>query len=395
MQPPRVVGRAGDHGPSAFVLGDIDLVRPLSLAGVRSVVVTDRTNPARFSRGTSALDLPEDWMHGTELAERLVASAEREAVRPVLFYQSEAHLIYVSKHRERLADAFSFVIAEPDKVDLLVDKARWQELAKSLDLPVPRGQVIRHGDEADVDLRFPVVLKPLSRMSLGRTGFAGKAVRVDSPGSVKELLPRLQQASVDVLAQELVPGPESAIESYHAYLDASGAVVGEFTGRKLRTFPPEFGDTTALSTTQAPDVAGLGLEVLRRVELTGVAKVDFKRGPDGRLWLFEVNPRFTLWLHAGAVAGANLPAMVYADLTGQPRPACARVRAGVEWCNLVSDRWARRAVGAPLPPWVASALRSEVKRGLAWDDPMPFVRGLLWPRIRRLPRWLRQPRGPA
>jgi predicted ATP-grasp superfamily ATP-dependent carboligase len=48
----------------------------------------------------------------------------------------------------------------------------------------------------------------------------------------------------------------------------------------------------------------------------------------------EINPRFTLWHHAGAVAGVNIPALVYADLTGTPRPATARAKAGVRRCRV-------------------------------------------------------------
>ena len=57
--------------------------------------------------------------------------------------------------------------------------------------------------------------------------------------------------------------------------------------------------------------------------LTGVAKLDFKRDRSGKLHLFEINPRFTLWHHAAAIAGVNIPALVYADLTGAPWPADA------------------------------------------------------------------------
>jgi hypothetical protein len=62
--------------------------------------------------------------------------------------------------------------------------------------------------------------------------------------------------------------------------------------------------------------------------LTGGAKLDFKSAPDGRLLLLEINPRFNLWHHLGAVAGVNLPALVYADLVGLPRPATRPARAG-------------------------------------------------------------------
>jgi len=50
-------------------------------------------------------------------------------------------------------------------------------------------------------------------------------------------------------------------------------------------------------------VRRLGRELTERVGLRGFAKFDFKRDPDGRLWLLQVNPRFNLWHHVGADAG--------------------------------------------------------------------------------------------
>ena len=55
----------------------------------------------------------------------------------------------------------------------------------------------------------------------------------------------------------------------------------------------------------------LGRTLVQRLGLRGVAKFDFKRAADGRLFLLEVNPRFNLWHHPGALAGVNLPALVF------------------------------------------------------------------------------------
>ena len=45
---------------------------------------------------------------------------------------------------------------------------------------------------------------------------------------------------------------------------------------------------------------------MTRLGLKGLVKLDFKRADDETLHLLEVNPRFSLWHHLGAVAGVNL-----------------------------------------------------------------------------------------
>jgi hypothetical protein len=147
------------------------------------------------------------------------------------------------------------------------------------------------------------------------------------------------------LVQEFVHGSEARIESYHCYVDQEGRVAGEFTGRKIRTYPMRFGHTTALEITEAADVRRLGRDIVERLGISGVAKLDFKRDMQGQLRLLEINPRFTLWHHPAAIAGVNIPALVYADLTGRPRPAPARLRAGLRWCRPWKDFPAAREGG--------------------------------------------------
>jgi D-aspartate ligase len=171
------------------------------------------------------------------------------------------------------------------------------------------------------------------------------------------------------------PGPETRIESYHVYVDQRGQVVGEFTGQKIRTQPALHGYSTALVVTDKADVIALGRAVVDKLKLVGVAKFDFKRDPDGRLRLLEINPRFNIWHHPGALAGVNLPALVYADMVGLPRPAVSRARAGVRWCLAWRDLPAARASGVPIWAWLPWALGCEAKSAIAWDDPMPLLRG--------------------
>jgi D-aspartate ligase len=105
------------------------------------------------------------------------------------------------------------------------------------------------------------------------------------------LWPRLTKVRTEFLVQQLVRGPESRIESFHVYVDTSGASVGEFTGRKIRTFPRDYGHSSAVEIVALPDVAEVGRDVVARLGARGVAKLDFKRDDNGRLHLLEINPR--------------------------------------------------------------------------------------------------------
>lgn len=380
-------------------MGGMDLVRPLGLAGIRSAVVTRPGLPQCFSRSTCAtIDISDIWDRPDELAQRLVRFATTLPEPPVLFFDQDGYLLFISRYREALRPAFRFAIAEPNLIEDLFDKARFQILAERLALPVPATRHIRPAEGSkppDVDLRFPIIVKPLTRRDRDASwvsiGAAAKAVRVESREALGDLWPRLKATSVGFLAQELIPGPESRIESYHVYIDGRGGIVADFTGRELRTYPMEFGHSTSVVTTNADDVRELGRQLVGRLGLTGVAKFDFKRAPNGELFLLEVNPRFSFWSHPGAKAGVNLPALVFGDLVGHERPPIPQARAGVTWCNMLEDAQASRASGVPIAAWMAWFVRCDAKAEIAWNDPMPFLRGRLWrlrgrllPKLRRV-----------
>jgi len=350
-------------------------------------------DPARYSRfARVVLDWADAWDRPEALLESLERFGAAQATPPVLFYEEDRELLVVSRNRERLRRHYRFVVPAAELVEDLVDKGRFQALAQRLDLPVPAARVLDPcADPVPLDLPFPVVLKPLVRRGDRWTPIAGgaKALQIDSPVTLASLWPRLAEAGIPVLLQQLIAGPETSIESYHVYVDEPGNTVGEFTGRKIRTWPTSHGDSTALVTTDAPDVMALGRDLVRRLDLRGVAKFDFKRAPDGRLYLLEVNPRFTLWHHLGARAGVNVPALVYADLVGEPRAPTRHARAGVHWCKPWDDVAAARAAGISFLRWLPWALRCEAMRVVAWDDPMPFVRGTLWRIMSRVFRWRR------
>ena len=372
----------------ACILGDLDLVAPLRLAGIRCAVVTPPGDPARFSRHVEVVGWEDPWSSGDALLRLLLRWAAEQEERPVLFYQTDASALFASEHRDALGASFDLVLPDRQLLGDLLDKLRFRELALRSDLPVPESQVLRPrlGTPVPAVDDFPVLVKPATRgdPGWGAVEAQAKAVRVDDLTGLARVWDRLCTYGTDVLLQRIVPGPETAIESYHCYVDALGGLVADFTGRKLRTRPQEFGHTTALEITDEPSVKELGRHVVQTLGLRGVAKVDLKRAPDGRLWLLEINPRFNLWHHPAALAGVNLPAMVWADLRGLPRPPLGEVKVGTAWCSSW-DLQAAREWQVPLREWAAFARRCEARSMLSATDPGPTLR-LAAQRTRRLLR---------
>ena len=127
-----------DPRPLACVMGDMDLLRPLGLARIPCVVVARPGAAPRFSRfARAALPWVDTWEHADEQVDTLMRFASRQSQPPVLFYQEDRDLLLVSRHRERLRSAFRFPIGDATVVEDLVDKGRFQALARRLNLPVP------------------------------------------------------------------------------------------------------------------------------------------------------------------------------------------------------------------------------------------------------------------
>jgi len=364
--------------PLACVMGDMDLLRPIVLAGIPSAVVARPGVPSLYSRYTQSRLAWDDFEKNPgALVDALVGFGKAHAERPVLFYEEDSQVLLVSRFRERLAEAFRFVVADAGLVEDLLDKGRFQGLAQRRGLPVPRAQRLdpRNFEPADLGLSFPVIVKPLTRLDGWNEAFGlRKALCADDAEALRGVWPELQALGLEVLAQEFILGAENRIESYHCYVDGERRIAAEFTGRKIRTFPPCFGHTTALETTEANDVRRRGRAIVEQLGLTGVAKLDFKRDPRGDLHLLEINPRFNLWHHAGALAGVNIPAFVYADLTGLPRPPIAKAKAGVRWSRVWKDLPAARSSGVELAAWLTWVWGCEAKSALSFDDPLPPLR---------------------
>jgi D-aspartate ligase len=375
----------------ALLLGGVNLVRCLGLAGIPAVVASPNpAEPAFASRHCRAavvippFDHPKTVNRILAIGERLRTLAGRRV--PLLCGSDDAlQLIYA--HRDRLQRHFLMLLNEPSVANALIDKERFQALAAARSLPVPRElQWDGKGSDALASATAQVLVKPKTKVDwhdspLQKRLFAGDAkALVFANGAEAMADPAVALFHEQLELQEFIPGDDHALWSFHGFADEKGAVLAAFVGRKIRTDPPITGESAFIELAHDDELEALGHDIAARLPLRGPFKMDFKRDPrDGRWWLLEINARHNLWHYLGARNGVNLVRIAYDYLLERARPAGVRARTTYRWISLEGDWRAFRALRAggelTMTRWLASILASRnVYNLFAWDDLGPWLR---------------------
>lgn len=289
-------------------------------------------------RTRAAQPLTVHALHGEALVEALIrlASAQFTGMRPVLFLTQEETVRTVSRHREELSEFYRFSLPSMEMVDALQHKEGFQRLAEKLGSPIPPLVHVRAlGDMPAIErLRYPVVIKPGERHAEYSRQFK-KAYRAENAEEAAGLIRRILTVMSDVVVQEWIEGPDSNIYFCLQYLDRHGKVAASFTGRKIRSWPPQVGGTA--SCVAAPEAHDELCEMTARffqsTGVLGMASMEYKR--DTRSGEFRmVEPtigRTDYQEEVATLSGINMPYAAWCSELDLPLPAGALKDRPVVW----------------------------------------------------------------
>lgn len=379
------------HDTPAVVLGaginGLGVARSLSRARVPVWLLdTDVRRPEMHTRAASPLRVAA--LHGELLIEDLerLAAAAFSGRRPVLLLTQEESVRTVSRQRDRLSSLYRFSLPPPETVDALQHKHAFQRLAEDSGYPIP--PLVRIGSLADLPdlerLRYPVVVKPGERHEGYGRQFK-KAYRVASAAEAADLVRRILPVMPDVVVQEWTEGPDSNIFFCLQYVDRHAGVTASFTGRKVRSWPPQVGGTA--SCVPAPDahaeLSAMTAGFFQNAGVVGMAGMEYKR--DVRSGQFRmVEPtvgRTDYQAEIATLNGVNLPYAAYCAELGLPFSAPAGAIRPQAWRVRVEDE---RSAAMQRQRFTEGfdgvwAVRDALWRG---SDPLPHL-VQNWQRIRR------------
>lgn len=368
FETPAVVLGAGING--------LGVARSLARAGVSTWLLdADARRPELHTRAARSLTIA--GMEGPALIDELVrlGSTRFSGLRPVLLLTQEESVKLVSHQRERLASLYRFTLPPKELLDALLHKHGFQRLAEQFGYPIP--SLVRIGAAADLPalerLRYPAVVKPGERHDGYGRQFK-KAYRVESAAEAIELVGRILPVMPDVVVQEWTEGPDCNIYFCLQYIDRHGEVTASFTGRKVRSWPPQVGGTASCA--PAPEahaeLSALTTKFFRDAGVIGMAAMEYKR--DGRSNTFRmVEPtvgRTDYQAEVATLNGVNLPSAAYCGALGlsfsAPHPASKRIAWRVRSEDLQSARAQsqRTSNGFEEMDRIADAL-------WRWSDPLP------------------------
>jgi predicted ATP-grasp superfamily ATP-dependent carboligase len=337
----------------------------------------DERRPEMYTRVAQSLAVAA--LNGEALVGELerLGTTRFSGLRPVLLLTQEEAVKTVSEHRERLAALYRFRLPARNVVDALLHKHGFQRLAEQLGGPIP--PLVHVGTPADLplleQLRYPVVVKPGERHAAYGRRFK-KAYRVENAAEAIELVRRILVVMPDVVVQEWIEGQDSDIYFCLQYLDGRGEAVASFTGRKIRSWPPQVGGTA--SCTAAPEaheeLSQLTARFFREAGVVGMAGMEYKR--DARTREFRmVEPTIGRTDYQEEVAtlnGVNLPHAAWCCELGRVFPTLTTVRRPIIWRVRSEDvqsaalQGQRPGQGFPRGSRVVDAL-------WRWSDPQPAL----------------------
>ncbi len=362
--------------------GGVGAIRTLGRLGIPVYAITeDSFTPAavsRYCRGsfvwpTTGREDPDQLVDG------LMAIGEKLGRRTVAVPTDEEAAVLLAEHASRLSAHFLLPDVRPGLPRKLASKRGLYELCREHGVPAP-ASAFPSTSEALADFAsaasFPVVAKNLEAwVRRQRPAVAGTTIF----GTEQELLAAAEDWGTEpsVILQEYIPREQAQDWIVHLYCDADSNCLVEFTGIKVRSWPPHAGMTACARTVPNPALARAAAQFCKQIGFSGIADLDWRLDlRDGQYKLLDFNPRVGAQFRLFETAsGLDVVRAMHLDLTGRPVPASPQVNGRKLMVENIDPlaKLAYRGQGRLPGP----AVRTERgRKELAWlapDDLLPFV----------------------
>lgn len=322
---------------------------------------------------------------------RLVASTKNEGIIPILielgatfeqtpalFLSEEKTVEQVSLHRELIQKYFLFELPSHQKVIELQSKDGFQALAEIHKSSIPQATVIQKKADLELgsELIFPCVFKPLYQDVSYSRQFK-KAYKVENLSQVKSLYRKIEPIMPDMMLQEWIQGKDNEIYFCLAYFDSESKRIGDFTGRKLRSWPLNIGGTA--SCTNAPkqheELSKMTESFARAIGYSGLMGMEYKFDSQRqKFYMIEPTVGRTDYQHEIAtLSGHNLLLQIYLHLKQETVLQFPLNTHAVIWRDEIADANALAHGGDRSEPSNASHFYAIWR----WNDPWPYLSHLL------------------
>jgi predicted ATP-grasp superfamily ATP-dependent carboligase len=361
------------HGP-----GGLGATRSLGRLGVPvTVVIYDDHDPARYTR----LSFNMLSVQGEDHAEResnlleLLRSLDMDGA--AILTTSDRLVSFVSVHRDELSRKYRFNLPPTEMLDGLNDKSREVRLIESLGFEIPRTVTALPAEPRllDAELRYPLIIKPHSFNA--ENVFPHKNAIIPDRRQLEEFYEVWEAALPSVLAQEVIPGPDTYSWVGSGTFDTNHELLDYGIKQKLRCLPAHFGGSTCARSRDNSEILRLSRELGKALRYVGHAGVEFRWDDRDRSFKYiEINPRMPANVGFDEACGLKTVWNSYRiALDEEPDRLPRAQRNGVYFLDLRGDSYSMREDGLSPARIIGDYLSLLFKKTngmyFAWDDPVP------------------------
>ncbi|WP_313614863.1 ATP-grasp domain-containing protein [Agrobacterium sp.] len=366
-----VVILGGAHGALA-------LARSLGRSGIRVHYISNDSPLTGWSRFVQKqIKWPgADHVDATAF---LIEFARKNGLQGSLLVPAgDAEVMLVSKAKQALQSEYNILLPDWQSLQWLCDKPLLYKRAEELGLQYPRTNELASTEEAHMLApTFPVILKP--NMGGGNSRIVkAKVIKADDKASFIDSFTDAagEIGARNVVVQELIPGGGESQFSYVA-LWSEGKPVAEFTARRTRQYPVDFGFTsTYVEVISQPALIEASHKLLSSLAFSGLVEIEFKRHPlNGSLNILDVNPRPWAWLALSSAAGVDFGPLMWDAAQGKLPSNLLTAHSGTAWIYAARDLAAAITLikrgKLKARSFFGSFFKVRAMAAFSWNDPLP------------------------
>lgn len=204
----------------------------------------------------------------------------------------------------------------------LMHKEQANAIARAAGVRVPWSAYVSSEEELDAvsgQAAWPCVVKPVLAHEWRDRYGERRAFLVGEVEEARKIMSVPLRDGVRMLLSQYVPGGDENVEEAIVVRLADGSYPVRFGCRKLRQYPPGFGETAFGESSALPETLALAQRVLDEAAFVGVAGVEVKRdAQSGEHWFLEVNVRLPRQWGLGDACGAQATPRLVSALAGEP-----------------------------------------------------------------------------
>jgi predicted ATP-grasp superfamily ATP-dependent carboligase len=336
----------------ALVLGADDriilsVIRSLGRGGVQVHTAWNESKSlAIHSRYLyKAHDIPKFDLNNPAWKQALCELMKREKFDLVIPC-TDLEIIACQTNRAELEAYGRLYLISDEAFEILFDKFKTNELARSVGVRVPREILVTRMDQVEQILsqfEWPIVLKPRKSCNIANPKDWHQVQKAYNEKELKQSLSKMLQVGA-IAVQENFVGQGVGVE----LLLKNGRPL--LTFQHLRVHEPLHGGPSSYRKSMAvtSELFDASLKILRPLRYTGVAMVEFKVNPKTKEWIFiEVNPRFWGSLPLAVASGADFPLMLFQMLVDGGESFLPKYHEGIYGRNLYLDlKWQKENLTA-------------------------------------------------